>query len=216
MNSPINHRINPIIETYSGLQISLLSPEPEQIEWKDIAWGLARLARFNGHTRGDHGYSVAQHSVWCAMVAQSFFHADETTARLVLYHDAHEAYTGDIVKPLKLWLDQQSNRIMSPVAQIENRLQTAIHARMGLPWANTQQADLITTLDNFALTVEARHLMATQGKGWARQFVPTPIVETFRPALPAQTAFELFWLADNYIQDGHAIIDLWRDCACHS
>ena len=47
----------------SGRRLDLLDPSPMDIEIEDIAHGLARVARWNGQTVGEHGFSVAQHSV---------------------------------------------------------------------------------------------------------------------------------------------------------
>ena len=47
----------------SGRRLDLLDPSPFDIEIEDIAHGLARVARWNGQTIGEHGFSVAQHSV---------------------------------------------------------------------------------------------------------------------------------------------------------
>ena len=47
----------------SGRRLDLLDPSPLDIEIADIAHGLARVARWNGQTGGDHAYSVAQHSL---------------------------------------------------------------------------------------------------------------------------------------------------------
>ena len=47
----------------SGRRLDLLDPSPLDIEIEDIARGLARVARWNGQTSGDHAFSVAEHSV---------------------------------------------------------------------------------------------------------------------------------------------------------
>ena len=47
----------------SGRRLDLLDPSPLDIEIEDIAHGLARVARWNGQTLGDQGFSVAQHSL---------------------------------------------------------------------------------------------------------------------------------------------------------
>ena len=47
-----------------GRRLDLLDPSPLDIEIEDIAHGLARVARWNGQTLGDHAFSVAQHSWW--------------------------------------------------------------------------------------------------------------------------------------------------------
>ena len=58
----------------SGRRLDLLDPSPLDIEISDIAHGLARVARWNGQTVGDHAFSVAQHSllveeIFCALDA---------------------------------------------------------------------------------------------------------------------------------------------------
>ena len=47
----------------SGRRLDLLDPSPFDVEIDDIARGLARVARWNGQTMGDHAFSVAEHSV---------------------------------------------------------------------------------------------------------------------------------------------------------
>ena len=47
----------------SGRRLDLLDPSPLDVEIEDIAHGLARVARWNGQTSGDHAFSVAQHSL---------------------------------------------------------------------------------------------------------------------------------------------------------
>ncbi len=45
----------------SGRRLDLLNPAPADVAIEDIAHGLARVARWNGQTRGAHALSVAQH-----------------------------------------------------------------------------------------------------------------------------------------------------------
>ncbi len=47
----------------SGRRLDLLDPSPLDVEIDDIAHGLARVARWNGQTVGEHPFSVAQHCV---------------------------------------------------------------------------------------------------------------------------------------------------------
>ena len=53
----------------SGRRLDLLDPSPLDIEIEDIAHGLARVARWNGQTKGDHAFSVAQHCVLVEAIA---------------------------------------------------------------------------------------------------------------------------------------------------
>jgi 5'-deoxynucleotidase YfbR-like HD superfamily hydrolase len=47
----------------SGRRLDLLDPSPFDVEVEDIAHGLAFVARWNGQTRGEYPYSVAEHSL---------------------------------------------------------------------------------------------------------------------------------------------------------
>jgi 5'-deoxynucleotidase YfbR-like HD superfamily hydrolase len=111
----------------SGRRLDLLDPSPMDIEIEDIAHGLARVARWNGQTIGDHPFSVAQHSV---VVEEILAHIQPGVAarwRLAaLLHDAPEYVIGDMISPFKaaLGLDYRS---------FEDRLESAIHIRFGLP-----------------------------------------------------------------------------------
>ena len=86
------------VQTYSGVAFELLAPRAEDVRAADLAHALAYSCRFGGHTRSH--YSVAQHSV---LVAALVWHRtrDLGATLLGLLHDAHEAYTGDIKKPVK-------------------------------------------------------------------------------------------------------------------
>lgn len=111
----------------SGRRLDLLDPSPFDVEIEDIARGLARVARWNGQTSGDHAFSVAEHSV---VVEQLFTTlnprcapAEQLTA---LLHDAAEYVIGDMISPFKhaLGIDYKA---------FEARLEEAIHIRYGLP-----------------------------------------------------------------------------------
>ena len=75
----------------SGRRLDLLDPSPLDVEIEDIAHGLARVARWNGQTRGPHIFSVAQHSVLVERVAASIDPGAPARWRLAaLLHDAPE------------------------------------------------------------------------------------------------------------------------------
>jgi uncharacterized protein len=111
----------------SGRRLDLLDPSPLDIEIEDIAHGLARVARWNGQTTGDHAFSVAQHSVVVEEITAHIQPGLEPRWRLAaLLHDAPEYVIGDMISPFKtaLGLDYRA---------FEDRLETAIHVRFGLP-----------------------------------------------------------------------------------
>jgi 5'-deoxynucleotidase YfbR-like HD superfamily hydrolase len=111
----------------SGRRLDLLDPSPFDIEIEDIAHGLARVARWNGQTNGDHAFSVAEH---CIVVEDCLAQLKPGIApkwRLAaLLHDAPEYVIGDLISPFKaaVGLDYKT---------LENKLLAAIHVRFGLP-----------------------------------------------------------------------------------
>ena len=111
----------------SGRRLDLLDPTPMDIEIIDIAHGLAFVARWNGQTRGDWPYSVAEHSL---LVERLFARANPGIAarwRLAaLLHDAPEYVIGDMISPVKA--------AVGPGYQVlDERLTAAVHLRFGLP-----------------------------------------------------------------------------------
>lgn len=111
----------------SGRRLDLLDPSPFDIEFEDIAHGLARVARWNGQTVGEHGFSVAQHSLLVEDIAAHLEPGLEPKWRLcALLHDAPEYVIGDMISPFKAALGYDYKKF-------EQRLEAAVHIRFGLP-----------------------------------------------------------------------------------
>jgi 5'-deoxynucleotidase YfbR-like HD superfamily hydrolase len=137
----------------SGRRLDLLDPSPMDIEIEDIAHGLARVARWNGQTIGQHSFSVAQHSVVVEEIAAHLSPDLSPNWRLAaLLHDAPEYVIGDMISPFKaaLGIDYHT---------FEERLERAIHIRFGLP-AHLPPAIkvLIKTADRACAFFEATQL----------------------------------------------------------
>lgn len=137
----------------SGRRLDLLDPSPLDVEIGDIAHGLARVARWNGQTVGEHAFSVAEHSLVVEDVAGRLQPDLPARWRLVaLLHDAPEYVIGDMISPFKaaLGVDYKT---------FETRLETAIHLRFGLP-ARTPAAikTLIKAADRVSAYFEAVQL----------------------------------------------------------
>jgi 5'-deoxynucleotidase YfbR-like HD superfamily hydrolase len=110
----------------SGRRLDLLDPSPLDIEIEDIAHGLARVARWNGQTKGEHAFSVAQHSVLVEHFVSELWPTTGPADRLgALLHDAPEYVIGDMISPFKTALGVDYR-------QFEARLDTAIRLRFGL------------------------------------------------------------------------------------
>jgi 5'-deoxynucleotidase YfbR-like HD superfamily hydrolase len=152
----------------SGRRLDLLDPSPLDIEISDIAHGLARVARWNGQTGGDHAFSVAQHSLLVEMIFELQNPQATPGQRLAaLLHDAPEYVIGDMISPFKAVVG-------GGYKEVERRLQRAIHLRFSLP------PDLPLTLtkaikraDHVAAWFEATRL-AGFSEGEAAQFFGRP------------------------------------------
>jgi 5'-deoxynucleotidase YfbR-like HD superfamily hydrolase len=111
----------------SGRRLDLLDPTPMDIEIEDIAHGLAFVARWNGQTRGDYAYSVAEHSLLVLALFDRMYPKAKREARLMaLLHDAPEYVIGDMISPVKA-------AIGAEYGALDDRLMAAIHIRFGLP-----------------------------------------------------------------------------------
>jgi hypothetical protein len=152
----------------SGRRLDLLDPSPLDIEIEDIAHGLARVARWNGQTKGPHAFSVAQHSL---LVESLCLHCDPEFGRsqrlMALLHDAPEYVIGDMISPFKaaLGLDYKA---------FEQRLLAAIHVRFGLPPKAPETVNkLIKRGDRIAAYLEATQLAGFEIKE-AEKFFGAP------------------------------------------
>lgn len=111
----------------SGRRLDLLDPTPFDIEIEDIAHGLAFVARWNGQTKGDWPYSVAEHSLLVEQIFNRMNPEAGPAWRLAaLLHDAPEYVIGDMISPVKSALGTE-------YGAMNDRLSEAIHRRFGLP-----------------------------------------------------------------------------------
>jgi 5'-nucleotidase len=152
----------------SGRRLDLLDPSPLDIEIEDIAHGLARVARWNGQTRGDHTFSVAEHSLLVEAIASDLDEGLSNEYRLAaLLHDGPEYVIGDLISPFKaaLSLDYRA---------FEAKLLAAIHLRFGLSAELPEPvAKLIKRADKTAAYYEAIGL-AGFSREEARRFFGQP------------------------------------------
>jgi 5'-deoxynucleotidase YfbR-like HD superfamily hydrolase len=176
----------------SGRRLDLLDPSPLDIEIEDIAHGLARVARWNGQTRGSAIFSVAQHSVLvCDVLALLEPDAPASTRLMVLLHDAPEYVIGDMISPFKAVIGESYKAV-------EARLLSAIHLRFGLPAVTPPPIrTLIKKADRVAAFLEATQLAGFGVEESCRYFgdprpLPAPMDRTVlipQPAAEAQQAF---------------------------
>jgi len=173
----------------SGRRLDLLEPSPLDIEIEDIAHGLARVARWNGQTKGAHAFSVAQHCVLVERLTQDLNPRISREVRLMaLLHDAPEYVVGDLISPFK-------SAIGVNYKDLELKLQAAIHLRFNLPaQVPSALATLFKKADRLSAFYEATQLAGFEDKEARRLFgAPPPGLKTPRlqplPTAEAQAQF---------------------------
>lgn len=129
-----------------------LDPRPEEVNIEDIAHALAMRCRYAGHCL--KFYSVAEHSVHVSNNVSS------ENALWGLLHDAAEAYSSDIPRPLK--------RSLKEWAPIEQNIQSAICEKFGLSLIEPEEVKLV---DTQMLLKEKEALLAPCEKEWDTSYV---------------------------------------------
>jgi hypothetical protein len=174
------------IETQSGKHVNPLHLYDQEIDIKDIARPLSFLCRYVGQCR--RFYSVGQHSIHVADMVDGArginqewtLERHNQTCLAALLHDAAEAYTNDISRPVKY--------AVKGFKEIEDVIlgRITIHFRLeGADWT------LIKKMDNILLATEAFELMPSQGKGW---YLPEPRDESLDhlPDLSMEAVYGIF------------------------
>ena len=176
----------------SGRRLDLIDPSPLDVEIDDIAHGLARVARWNGQTVGDHAFSVAQHCLFVEQIALARRPDAPPRDKLAtMLHDAPEYVIGDMISPFKAIVG-------GDYRPVEERLLAAIHLRFSLPAAlpKTLTAS-IKKADRIAAYWEAVHLAGFEATDAAKYFrrQKQPLIGKLKvlltpwPAIEAETAY---------------------------
>jgi len=173
----------------SGRRLDLLNPSPLDVELSDIAHGLARVARWNGQTNGDHAFSVAQHSLIVETIFRHQNRCGVDECLMALLHDAPEYVIGDMISPFKAVVG-------GGYKTVEKRLETAVHLRFGLPpvtpaaiKAKIKKADQVAAFFEATELAGFSHAEAVKFFGAPRGITLDMIDITPVPALEAQRLF---------------------------
>lgn len=151
------------IQTYSGEAFEIPDPKPDQIQIEDIAHHLSQICRFTGATIKH--YSVAQHSLLVAHeVYRETGHAIDGLCGL--FHDASEAYIGDLPRPIKYEI-----ALAEDYKRIEHNLMQHIKAKFNLP---VIFSEVIGKVDRRILATERRDVMKPSKRPWAELPEPYP------------------------------------------
>jgi 5'-deoxynucleotidase YfbR-like HD superfamily hydrolase len=176
----------------SGRRLDLIDPSPLDVEIDDISHGLARVARWNGQTIGDHAFSVAQHCLFVEQIALARKPGAPPRDKLAtLLHDGPEYVIGDMISPFKALVG-------GDYRPVEERLLAAIHLRFGLPATLPKVLTVsIKKADRIAAYWEAVHLAGFDEPEAAKYFrrPHRPLADELKtllnpwPAKKAETAY---------------------------
>lgn len=165
------------MQTYSGKRFYPFDPQVSSIDIVDIAHALAMTCRYGGHCK--QFYSVAQHSVLVGSKAPA------EKALRALMHDAPEAYTGDLIRPIK------KHPEMAAFTWVEGTIERAIAVRFDLPWP-IMDAE-IKRLDDRIILDERDQVMVPTDDDWRVTGEPLGVtIEPWGPEIARQKFLDAF------------------------
>lgn len=160
------------ILTIDGNDLDLRNPSPAHITVYDIAWALSQENRFGGRIL--RPYSVAEHLLLTAEIADRELGLDLHGQFASLMHDAHEAYTKDMFGPAKpiigqawyAWERAWEQRVRSAfafhtaavkfkaeihradlIALATEKQQLTLHTRNSKPWPSLEGIEPVSWVD---------------------------------------------------------------------
>ncbi len=137
------------MNTISGVLLDPKNVKADDIRLYDIAHPLSFICRGVGQVK--HFLSVGQHCINCAKEAEGRGYSDRVILACLL-HDGAEAYVSDIIRPVKVLLENFD--------EIEDRFQEAIYEHFGLGDLTEEERELVHLIDDAMLWNEAKELFA--------------------------------------------------------
>jgi hypothetical protein len=144
------------MQTYTGRAFYPMDPQPEDVDIIDIAHALSLICRFGGHC--DRSYTVCEHSLLVADIVAHLEPNDYQAQLWGLMHDSAEAYTGDVIQPIKY----SSPEVTAIFKQMEDGCLEAIAEALDLP---LPMSPIVKRADDLALSLECRDLMQGERAG---------------------------------------------------
>lgn len=155
-----------LLNTATDKNVDLTAPDWRELSILDIAWALSQLNRFMGHAR--RPYSVAEHSLLVADIAQHDLRLDVHGQMAALMHDAHEVYCADLhpwTKHLLGWAWTNHEQMMERTVRTAYCLHTA----------NDVHRDAIKLADKIALATELRDVKGGSVSDWGTRHGVRPV-----------------------------------------
>lgn len=148
--------LGPWITTYTGKRFHLFASNPSEVCIEDIAHALSNKCRWAGHSK--KFYSVAEHSLIVSRRLAEI-NEPEVVQMAGLLHDAAEAYTGDVGRPLKKEIVVKYF-LEEPFSEFEERLLRRIYRGFGLIY---RDSPVIKEVDDELLATEAVYVLKNGG-----------------------------------------------------
>lgn len=209
------------MQTATGRRVNFHTPDPSQIDLRDVARALGGNCRYVGGTTKH--YSVAEHSNrisrflfrdYAVAIEDVHFGRDRNARLLAMgtilsahFHDAPEAYMGDPPYPLKQAMPEIVRHWYDGV---EVRLGAAMEVAFGLlPGMITSPPEEVKRLDASIVVSEREQLLNASGEenfdGWF-----TPAEGVGFDWLPAE-CWDRDTAADIWLTHAREYLTLWRD-----
>lgn len=154
-----NRKGKPIM-TSTGIMFYPLDPKPEDVELEDIAHHLAGINRYNGAS--SIPYSVAMHTIIGANLCMAYWPNDYDTAFRFMLHDAAEAYSQDMLRPIKDSIPE--------LKAMEKVIELTIADKFGIP--NGIMTEKVREIDDNLLKTEFTFLMPLVPEGMIGKHIP--------------------------------------------
>ncbi|MBO6511715.1 MAG: hypothetical protein JJ979_25075 [Roseibium sp.] len=121
------------MHTSTGKKYWPMDPRPAEVETEVIAHHLATRCRYNGAVQHPDVpnrmfYSVAEHSVYVAMMVARWG-GNTAEVGCALFHDASEAFNGDLIRPLKY-----DPMFSEPFKHVEEVNERVVSEALSLPY----------------------------------------------------------------------------------
>lgn len=177
------------------------APCGRPVDINDVAHHLSIIAQFNGAT--SRPYSVAEHSLLCCDIAQRAG-ASVYVQMAALLHDAHEAYTADLISPAKQAVDNYSMAAgIAAWRAFEAEHAKGVREHFKLLSVFGGHRDLLRSIDLQALATARRDLTPYD----SARHTPWPVLgdNTLQPVAPAD------WVRLDTPERGAATWKDWRE-----
>lgn len=138
----VDQRVGQWMATYTGQRFWPLDPRASEMRIVDVAHHLAMMPRFGGAVK-DH-YSVAEHCVIGSHLVPAEY------ALEFLLHDASEAYSADMIRPIKY-----HSAVGVAFREMEQAIDWVVRAKWELPPLCSPS---VTRIDNDLCEAEKRQV----------------------------------------------------------